>query len=138
MTREEEIKVLARKPATDIIAELECVVTPSETAELKQAYRDITVSDDVTGYIMDIVSATRAESRLTNGVSTRGARALYEACQVSAALDGRSYVIPEDVKREAGPVLAHRVASATDSRVDAEAYLNELVESICVPLEKIR
>ncbi len=138
MTREEEINVLSRKPAADIVAELECVVTPEETAELKKAYRQISVSDDVKGYIMDMIEATRSESRFTNGVSTRGARALYEACQVSAALDGRSFVIPEDVKREAVPVLAHRVAAATDSRVNAEAYLNELVESVCVPLENIR
>ncbi len=138
MTREEEMNVMSRRPTVDIIAELQCVIDPAETAELKKAYRDISVSDDVKGYIMDIVEATRSESRFTNGVSTRGARALYEACQVSAALDGRSFVIPEDVKREAAPVLAHRIASATDSRVDAESYLKELVESICVPLEKIR
>lgn len=57
------------------------------------------MSDDVAGYIMDIVEHTRDDSRVLMGVSTRGALALYRAVQITAAMDGRTYVIPEDVKR---------------------------------------
>ena len=75
----------------------------------------------------------RAE--LVNGVSTRGAIALYKASQVIAALEGRDYVIPEDVVREAIPVLAHRVTASSGSRKDAEAYLLKKMGGVAVPLE---
>ena len=86
---------------------------------------------------MDIVEATRETRELVNGVSTRGAIALYKAAQVTAAMEGRDYVIPEDVVREAVPVLAHRISAASGSREDAEAYLRQKMDEAIVPLEKL-
>lgn len=135
MTREEEAAVMARKPSAKIVEELGSVVGFEETKALRAAIKDIRVSEEIKNYILDIIWATRKENRLVNGVSTRGTQALYKACQVTAALEGRDYVIPEDVKAEAVAVLAHRVASASDSLTDAEKYLTELVEKVVVPLE---
>jgi len=136
MTREQEMNVIGRRAARDLVEELKQVVTEEETAALMKEYRQVRVSDEMLGYLMNIVEATRRDKRLMNGVSTRGAIALYQAAQVTAAMDGRDFVIPEDIKREAVPVLAHRIASASSSRLDAEAYLRDLVDEVAVPLEQ--
>ena len=137
LEREDELKVMARKPAVSIIEELECVVTAEETAELKKEIADVFVSADVAGYILDIVSATRKDEELGNGVSTRGSIALYQSSQCWAALHGRNYVIPEDVKEMAIPVLAHRTGSSSVSRKESENYIAELLKTVKVPLENV-
>ena len=89
-------------------------------------------------YILDIVRATRQADVLVGGVSTRGAIALYKASQVTAAMEGRDYVIPEDVVREAVPVLAHRLTAASGSRTDGENFLQEIIASLAVPMEDVK
>ncbi len=135
MTREQEMSVIGRRAARDLVESLAQVVTAEETATLMEEYRQVKVSDEMLGYLMNIIEATRRDKRLMNGVSTRGAIALYQAAQVTAAMEGRDYVIPEDIKREAVPVLAHRIASASSARLDAEVYLRNLVDEVTVPLE---
>lgn len=136
MTREQELAVISRRSTLTLVEELNQVVTPEETAELQRQFHDVAVCDDVAGYILDLVSVTRYASELVSGVSTRGAIALYKAAQVTAALEGRDYVIPEDVVREALPVLAHRVSAASGSKKDAESYLRKKIGDVIVPLEK--
>lgn len=135
MKREEEIKVISRRLASDLVKELGCVVTAEETAALKAQISEVTVSDDVMDYIMNIISATRNDSKLARGVSTRGGICLFRAAQAKAALNGRDYVIPEDVRDLAPAVLAHRVGGGTTSREDSEAYIARLVKEVKVPLE---
>lgn len=135
MEREQEIGVISRKSTIDIIESLEQVVTPEETLRLQEELHEVTIGEDVMGYIMDIIEKTRTEALLSNGVSTRGGIALVKAAKVTAAMEGRDYVIPEDIKKETVAVLAHRVASATSSSLNAEKYLRELVEKVIVPLE---
>ena len=137
MTREQELSVISRPSTLAIIEELEQVVTQEETAELQNSFREVFVSDDVAGFILDIVENTRSTKELVSGVSTRGAIALYKAAQVTAAMEGRDYVIPEDVVREAIPVLAHRISSASGSRTDAENYLRKKMDDAIVPLENL-
>ena len=137
MEREQELAVIARPSTLTLVEELEQVVTLEETMELQDSFYEVSVSDDVAGYIMDLVSITRNATELVNGVSTRGAIALYKAAQVTAAIAGRDYVIPEDVVREAIPVLAHRVTAASGSRKDAENYLRQKVAAVVVPLEDV-
>jgi hypothetical protein len=120
-----------------MVEELEQVVTQEETAQLQKEFHKVAVCDDVAGFIMDIISATRDTRELVSGVSTRGAIALYKAAQVTAAMAGRDYVIPEDVVQEAIPVLAHRICAASGSRADAENYLRRQMARCPVPLEKI-
>ncbi len=137
MTREQELSVLGRKSAPALIEELEQVVSAEETAWIKAHYREVQVSPAVAGYLMDIISATRYESRFLSGVSTRGAIALYQAAQVTAAFAGRDYVIPEDVREMAPWVLAHRVSTGTAHTQDAEKLLDEVLERVPVPTEAL-
>ena len=132
MLREDELKVLCRPSTISILETLPTVAQLSEYEPLAKICEGVEVSDDVAGYIMDIVEHTRDDSRVLMGVSTRGALALYRAAQITAAMDGRSYVIPEDVTKEALPVLGHRIAS---SIADAEEYISGMLSRIAVPLE---
>ena len=136
MTREQELSVLTREATTDIIAAMEPVVTEEETGYVKEHYRQVEVGCDVQNYIMDLIEKTRGESMFIAGVSTRGALALYKACQVNAAFAGREYVIPEDIRDVAKPILAHRIFSGGGSRArDAELLLDRMIGEIPVPLE---
>ena len=137
MTREQELAVISCTSTLALVEELPQVVTQEETAALQRACHEVAVSPDVAGFIMDIVESTRDTGELVSGVSTRGAIALYKAAQVTAAMEGRDYVIPEDVVKEAIPVLAHRVSAASGSRKDAEDYLRRKLASCKVPLETL-
>lgn len=136
MTREQELSVLTRPSSQILVEELTPVVTPQETADLMAQIPQVQVSADVADYILNIVDRTRKDSTMVTGVSTRGAIALYRASQVTAALAGRDYVIPEDVKQEAGPVLAHRLAGSAASR-DSETYLNRILNEVPAPVEAL-
>lgn len=135
MSREDELAVISRRPAAAIVSELACVVTPEETAQLKTIRAEVTVSRDVANYIIDILTATRND--LGGGVSTRGGIALYQASQTMAALQGRDYVIPEDVRDLAVPVLAHRSGSASTAKAESDRSIEQLLQKIPVPLEEL-
>ncbi len=138
MTREQELSVLSRQPSSEILTFLTATVTPEETAQVKARLRNVAVSSDVAGYLMNIVAATRKESQFVAGVSTRGAIALYHAAQAYAAFAGRDYVLPEDVKYLAPYVLCHRLGAATAAGVAGSgAFLADLLERIPVPLESL-
>ena len=135
MTLEQEKEVLRRAETRDIIETLKPIVTAEELAKLRTESRNVAVSDDVTDYIMSIITATRESDRLAYGVSTRGSIALYRAAQITAAMAGRDFVLPEDVKENVVPVLAHRVNVITSSHLDAAGLLNGLLEELPVPVE---
>ena len=134
MTRAQEIGVLMRRPTTEILKDLTQVVSWEETQELAEMSRQVEVTPAVVGYLMDIIELTRKNPQ--TGVSTRGAQALYRASQVWAALSGRSYVIPEDVKAMAIPVLAHRVGGGIGRREEEERYVSRLLEEVKVPIDR--
>lgn len=136
MTREQELSVICRESSADIVSSLTPAVTPEETAWLKENYKNITVHPSVAGYMMDIIEGTRNESAFVTGVSTRGAIALYKAAQVTAAFAGRDFVLPEDVKKVAPHVLAHRIVSGSAlSSEDAAKYIDRIISAVPVPLE---
>ena len=136
MNRAQELEVLSRPSSQQVLDQLQTVVTPEETAYVRTAYREVAVSDDVKNYLMDIVEATRTQGGFVMGVSTRGALALYRAAQAFAALQGRDYVIPEDIKGLAPAVLSHRVVMGSGMNADAAAQrLRKLLSEITVPLE---
>ena len=138
MEREQELSVISRPSTLTIIEALEQTVTTEEILQLRKEFSEVYVSEDVASYILDIVRATRQASVLVGGVSTRGAIALYKAAQVIAAMEGRDYVSPEDVVREALPVLAHRLTAASGSRTDGENFLQEVIASLAVPMEDVK
>jgi len=138
MPREKELEVLKRTNTIDLIEELKPVVTESETTYVRSAFTQVKVADDVANYVMDIIEATRKDDRFSVGISTRGGKALFRASQACAALTGRDYVLPEDVKRVAPYVLAHRLSilgSMTSD--DAMGAVVELMNHIQVPLEQV-
>lgn len=136
MNREQEMEVLSRPSAQAVLSQLNPVVMPEETAYVRTAYREVKVSDDVKNYLMDIVEATRMQGGFVSGVSTRGALALYQAAQAYAALQGRDYVAPEDVKGLAPAVLCHRVVLGGSMNAEAATQrLRKLLSDVEVPLE---
>ena len=136
MERSQEIEVLGRRSAVSLIDDIEPVVTKEETEGLRAALDGVEVNGAVADYIMDIVEATRNAGGGICGVSTRGAIALYRASKALAALSGRSYVIPEDVREMAAPVLAHRISGGISSAADGERFINRILTQVQVPLEK--
>ena len=131
---------ILRNPDSPGAPTLSAVLSAGDVLELQQAVHQVRVDEAVVDYLMAIVEQTRAHDSLTLGVSPRGAQALYRAAQALALMEGRGYVIPEDVKRLAIPVFAHRVvinsraALAQRSPEAAERILEQILSLVEVPL----
>ena len=136
MERAEELAVLRRRDSKDLLTELEPVTDRAELLALRKAYPNVAVSEDVADYLMDLVEHSRRHELLSLGVSTRGALALWRASQLRAALSGRDYMIPEDVKAEALHVLPHRLVLTGRSHLDAEGFIRRMLDEVAVPLDR--
>jgi MoxR-like ATPase len=137
---EEERQILRRFKTDDPLAHIEPVVTAAEIQWADEICRQIYFHPIVEEYLLDIVRASREDEAITLGISPRGSLALYHTSQALAALDGRAYVIPDDVKRLAIPVLAHRLVLSAEARLrgrSAAEVLTHLVEQIAVPVEEV-
>ncbi len=135
----EEIVILDEQKRTHPLEDLEVVLGVEELRELQAAVREIYVDSSVSDYIVRLVNATRSHPDVYLGASPRGSLALYRAGQAFAALGGRDYVIPDDIKRLAEPALAHRLIIKTSSSihdVNAGQVVREILESI--PVESPR
>lgn len=132
--RDIEKEVLTSHRDGEAIDQLRPVLTADELRRLQADVRDVTVEDSINEYLLDIVSATREHQELQLGVSTRGAIVLYRAAQSLAFIEERTFVIPDDVKRLAVPVLAHRVVCRGLIR---ESQRNRTAEIIRQILQKI-
>jgi MoxR-like ATPase len=119
---------------------VEAVLSPAELLQVQAAVERVTVDEALVGYILAIVEASRELEALSLGVSPRGAQALYRAVQALALLEGRDYAIPDDVKRLAVPVCAHRVvlnqrvSLSTRSTETSERLLTDILNRIEIPL----
>ncbi|MBP1755688.1 MAG: ATPase [Firmicutes bacterium] len=139
MQREEELSILSGTDTIEILSQIEQVVTGEETLELQKSYHQVEVSDTVKGYLMDIIDKTRNDRRILQGASTRAAISLYRASQLSAAIQGRSYVIPEDIKNLAVCIMEHRLSFYGIIRGREGANVcQEIVDSIPVPTETVQ
>ena len=134
MQPEQEMEVMSRSSGADVLKQLEPVVSMDEIQQLKNTFHDIRVSQDVKDYMMHIITATRNSAALSSGVSTRGAIALYQASQVKAAVNGREFVIPEDVQEMCVPVLAHRLSNSGSTK-QVEKSIRDILAGIPVPVE---
>jgi MoxR-like ATPase len=135
-TLDEELKMLELLQRGHPIDSLEPVVTAEELVECQQAVREIYVDDKVRRYLMQIVHDTRAHDDVNLGGSPRASIALFRTSQAMAAMRGRNYVLPDDVKRVAGPVLVHRMILKPESRlrkVTPGAVVDEIIAEIAVP-----
>ncbi len=116
-SREEELALLKRKSSGDF-GEVKPVVDRDGLFELMDGVKNVKVSDEVIEYIYAIVSATRSDERLLFGASPRAGEHLLYAAKAKAFLNGRDYVIPDDVKETAVPVLAHRLLLKVDYELE--------------------
>jgi len=135
--QQEEISILERFQENDPLQELVSVAAPSEIAGLQQARKKIRVSRPIKEYITQIVGATRGHAALRLGASPRGSLGLMRAGQALAAIKGRDYVLPDDVKSLVVPVLAHRLILREEEHLRGatqENFLEEVMGRIPVPV----
>jgi MoxR-like ATPase len=135
--RSEERRILASHRAGEPVEALQPVLKAAEVLDLQRAVRSVRVDDAIADYLLELVHATRDSEDLHVGVSTRGALTLYRAAQGLALVSGRDYVVPDDIKELAVPVLSHRVVGKSFLQAGefgaAEAIIQDLVDRLRVP-----
>ena len=136
LTAREEAELMGRPRIHSPLDELEPVVSPSELHLAQSAVREIYVEADLREYIARLVERTRNHPDIALGVSTRGSLTIFAAAQARAALEGREYVLPDDIKALAQPVLAHRVILRPSAEMQGQTpagVIAQLVEREYVP-----
>jgi MoxR-like ATPase len=136
--QEEENAILERFSAGDPLPDLEAVTTSEEVTELQAERQKVRVEDSVRDYIVRVARATRDHSEIDLGASPRATLALYMASQAWAAIAGRDYVLPDDVKAMAPNTLTHRLMIAPQAQLRGrrpEELVADIVTSVPVPVE---
>jgi len=135
--RANEMDVLTSHREGEPVDSLQPALTCQQVIDLQEAVGRVKVDEAISGYLLDLVEATRTCDDFHVGVSTRGALAWYRAGQAAALVEGRRYVVPDDVKRLAVPVVAHRVITKGylhgRQREAVEAVIERLVDEVPVP-----
>lgn len=131
-----EVDLLLDQATAEPSDSLQPVMSREQLVALQHRVRHITVDRKIARYIVEIASATRNDSRLRVGCSPRGSKMLLRAAQARAVLQGREFVLPDDVQFLATPVLAHRVSSQSlaSSSADNDLLISEIVSEIEVPV----
>jgi len=136
-TREDEVDVLGRRierGSEDV--ELHAVIDRVTLLEMQRAVEDVHVADEIREYCVDLVVATRSSQSAAVGASPRGSLALLKLARCRAALNGRDYVLPDDVKAIAVPALAHRLVLRPElwvQRITAEDVVREVLDTVPTP-----
>jgi MoxR-like ATPase len=133
---EDEIRVLERQQFRHPVEELEQMASVEELSEAQEAVKSVHVSPAVKRYLVELTRRTRSHSEVYLGASPRGSLALYRGGQTLAAIKGREFVLPDDIKALALPALAHRVIPGPAARlrdVTAERIVQEVVDQLPVP-----
>jgi len=119
---------------------VEAVVTPADVLATRLTATEVYVADPIVEYILDIVHATRDDPSIEHGGSPRASLVFLNAAKARAAIHGREYVLPDDIKTLAKPVLSHRIVRNTDARMSDRStatILTDLVDSLAVPDSEI-
>ena len=138
-TPEEESDILLRFERDSEPPEIDAVTDAKELSDMQQLANQVLVDDTVRMYIVDITQASRRHQSLTLGASPRAGLALYKASQAHAALDGRDFVSPDDIKALAVPVLAHRLIVTSNARLrgrTASQIVRDILAEVPVPIER--
>jgi MoxR-like ATPase len=133
---EDEIRILERQQFHHPVEDLDQVVSVDEIAQAQEAIRHVHVAPTVKRYIVEFSRRTRQHSEVYLGASPRGSLTLFRASQARAAIQGRDYVLPDDVKALTEPALAHRVIPGPAARlrdVTAELIVEEIRDKVPVP-----
>ena len=137
MTLEEEVKMLNRFENDEPLETLDNVIEAEDIIEIRNLLKEVKIHQDLIKYIARVCEVTRADSGTYMGVSPRGTLALLKAAKTSALIDGRDYVLPDDIKNLIVPVLMHRILFINrKDRTSKEQYLNALVSRVEVPSEE--
>jgi MoxR-like ATPase len=136
--RAQEMRLLQTHRSGEPVESLQSVLSGTDVRRLQKAVRQVKVDDTIAEYLLDIVKETRKkDGELNVGVSTRGALTLYRAAQGLAFVSGRDYVVPDDIKTLAVPVLSHRVVGKSFLQAGefaaAEAIIREIVDRLRIP-----
>ncbi len=135
--RESEREILRRHRKGQPVDELQAVASADELLSIQKQVQQVRVDESLADYMLEIADRTRNHPELTLGISTRGVLTLYRAAQAHAWVDGREFVIPDDIKQTSIPVLAHRLVCrgvVTESRRQRAArILRTLLDAIPVP-----
>ena len=134
--QDEEVAILERFQREDPFEHLRPVSTPEQIMEKQRIRRAVRVSAPIRDYIASLVLATRSHEAFRYGASPRGSIALMRAAQALSLLRSRDFVLPDDVKYLAGPVLSHRLILREEERIRGESperFLTEIVERLPVP-----
>ncbi|HZU00225.1 MAG TPA: MoxR family ATPase [Ktedonobacteraceae bacterium] len=134
----EERLILQRFKEAQPLQDLTPVVRAERLQELQKTIRRVKVEPSVESYIVELVRATRTHSAVELGVSPRGTLALYRASQARAAIKGRNYIIPDDVKHMAQPILSHRMIATNQTRMHGrgmEQIVEDVLHIVAVPVE---
>ena len=132
-----EIQVLHTHGRHSALEELEAITDARSIIALSEAAGGVHVADSLMAYIVDLVSSTRATSELTLGASPRASLALLRAARAYALTDARDYIVPDDIKTLAVPVLAHRVIAAPEAEMSGRTssdVLEDLLDEVPVPI----
>lgn len=132
----DEINILESQQQQHPLEDLAQIMAADELIHIQSQIRLIHVDQSICEYIVAIASATRNHTNIYLGVSPRGSLALFRASQALAAIRGRGYVIPDDVKLLARPTMAHRIIVTPAARVrsiTSDAILDEILQSVPVP-----
>ncbi|WP_054742210.1 AAA family ATPase [Cellulosilyticum ruminicola] len=137
---EDELAVLTAQREKSPLETLECVVTKEEIKVAQEIVKGVKVSEEIQKYIIQIVTATREEERFRLGLSMRGSLAMMRGAQALAAMEGRNYVIPDDVKKVVKDVALHRIIykghSLMNQANEVARILDEILTQVTVPLEE--
>ncbi|MBQ3585046.1 MAG: MoxR family ATPase [Lachnospiraceae bacterium] len=139
-TPEEELSIMDRFIADNPIETLSPVCTKDDILLMGETCKQVYVDASVRKYIVDIINATRNHASISSGVSPRGTLALLKTSQIYAAIQGRDYVIPEDVKTLAVPVLAHRIVSYSNMAKNSNkaAIIETILSNVNAPTEHFK
>lgn len=135
LSADEELAMVDRFIKEEPLAELGSVCTRQQVLDMMEKRKEVFIHPELKKYIVDIIHATRTVGRLTEGVSPRGTIAMVKAVQAYALVKGRMYVVPEDVKALAVPVLAHRFQSQVMTELEKEAKIQSVLSAVAVPTE---
>ncbi|HEX2172539.1 MAG TPA: MoxR family ATPase, partial [Dehalococcoidia bacterium] len=134
----EEKAILRRFQRANPLDDLPAVIEAADLLAMQRTCRDVFVGEPVEDYVVELVRASRAHPAIELGASPRGTLGLYQAAQALAAIGGRSYVIPDDVKRLAPAVLSHRLIASAQARLRGHSIAEivaEVLASVPVPVE---
>jgi MoxR-like ATPase len=134
----EENNILERFRSDDPLEDVVAVTTPAEIQRLQEQRKDIRVEESIRNYIVKVARATREHAEIELGASPRATLALYQTSQAWAAIQGRDYVLPDDVKFMAPHVLTHRLMISPQAQLRGrrpEEMVADIVNSVPVPVE---